>query len=134
MKAIIVDSNTDVIDGPLRQELISWARSLGVDTKRATAVFVLVETGRQTWSAVFSLKRQRDGHDYIDPNTGRLAVDYGYARFDVTEGSWPRWFGQPFELPEMRAGHLLDALAAARDAAAGLQAAVRFVANEAVAE
>jgi uncharacterized membrane-anchored protein len=130
VKAIIVDSNTDVIDGPLRQELLSWAQGLGVDTKRATAMFVLVETGRQEWSAVFSLKRQRDNHDYIDPNTGRLAVDYGCARYSVAEGSWPRWFGIPLELPEMRAGHLLDVLAAARDAASALREAVWYIANQ----
>jgi hypothetical protein len=128
MQAIIVNSSTSAIDGEWRKELLAWAEALGVDTKRATPTFILLKNTRG-WRACFSLKRQRDGHDYIDPNTGRLAVDYGHARFDVAEGSWPNWFGSPTELPNVSAGHLLDALAAAADAAADLESAARIKAN-----
>jgi hypothetical protein len=129
MQAIIVDTGTDAIDGAWRTEMLDWARSLGLDTNLATARFVLIK-GDQGWRACFSLKRQRDGHDYIDQSAGRLAVDYGVAQYDVPEGLWPRWFGQPFELPEMPAEHLLDVLAASGDAAWALRDAARSRGND----
>jgi hypothetical protein len=125
MKAIIVETSTDVIDGEMRTELLDWARGLGLDTKRATTQFVLTEGADGAWKAHFSLKRQRDGHDYIVPGTGRAATDFNAAVFEVAEGSWPRWFGQPEDLPLVRIAALMECLAIAASQGNELQQAAR---------
>lgn len=123
MKAIIVDTATSAIDEEWRLEMLDWARSLGVETSRATSAFVLLESGGG-WTAHFSLKRlKQSGHSFVDHSTGRIAVDYGCFRAPVAADSWPRWFGLPIELPEIPAAHLLNILSAADDAAAALKAA-----------
>lgn len=116
MKVIIVNAGTEHIDD-VRTELLDWARGLGVDTRIATATFVLVE-GVDGWRAHFSIKRQRDGRDYMQPGTNRVATDYGSYAVDVD--SWPTWFPAPDEAPEMAPADLLELLAVAADAASHL--------------
>lgn len=123
MRVIIVDSATDKIDGGLRTELLDWARSLGVDTVRATSTFALTREADGSVNAHFSLKRQRDGHDYVLPDANRVAVDFGAAVVPVA-GSWPDWFGNPVEVPDMPISTLLETLAVADEARGNLASAV----------
>jgi hypothetical protein len=113
VKAIIVQTSTDDIDGEMRTELLDWARGLGLDTKLSTARFVLTESVEGGWKAHFSLKRQRDGHDYVLPGTNRAATDFNAVVFDVAEGSWPSWFAQPEEIPTIQLKALMECLAIA---------------------
>lgn len=117
MKAIIVNTGGKYVDD-VRAELLDWARGLGVDTRIATATFVLIED-TDGWRAHFSIKRQRDGHDYVQPGTNRAATDYGLYVADVD--SWPTWFPQPDELPAMAAADLLEALDVASAQESGLR-------------
>lgn len=116
MKIIIVESGTSDIDYEMRQEMLDWAKDLGVDTKRAATAFVLAETPEGGWRAHFSMKQQRDGHDYVLPGTNRVATDYGSFVVDLTEGGWPRWFGAPDEIQPVPIPALLEVLAAAAGA------------------
>ena len=134
---IIVDSATSDIDGGgLRNELLEWARSLGVDTVRATPRFVLARTAEGGFAAHFSLKLQRDGHDYILPNANRVAVDFGAVTVEVAEGSWPSWFGEAVDVPDMPIPTLLEALAVADESRNNMTSAIWRRRNpvEAVAE
>jgi hypothetical protein len=118
LKVIIVDSSTSAIDGKLRNEMLDWARSLGVDTKVAKAQFAIAGNADGRCWAHFSMKRQRDGHDYVLPDTNRVATDYGSFVVEVAQGSWPRWFGDPEDVPDVPVPALLeivDAVKAASD-------------------
>lgn len=133
MKAIIVESATHLIDGGMRTELLNWAQSLGLDTARATTTFMLTSSAEGKWKAHFNLKRRRDGHDYVLPGTNRVAVDFNAAVYDVAEGSWPQWFGEPQDLPLVRLEALMECLAIAASQASELSAAA-YLRREAVAE
>jgi hypothetical protein len=136
MKAIIVDSATSNIDGDgLRSELLKWAQSIGVDTVRATPRFVIARTPEGI-AAHFSMKLQRDGHDYTLPNANRVAVDFGSVIVPVENDSWPSWFGEAVEVPEMPIPTLLETLAVADEAGSNMASAIWNRRNppEAVAE
>lgn len=117
MKAIIVNTGGKYVDD-VRTELLDWARGLGVDTRVATATFVLIED-TDGWRAHFSIRRQRDGHDYVQPGTNRSATDYGLYVADVD--SWPTWFPVPDDVPDMAAADLLEVL----DVAAAQESDIR---------
>lgn len=125
MKVIIVDSSTSLVDGELRSELLDWAGALGIDTGRATPTFVLAPSADGRMFAHFSLKRRRDGRDYLLPDANRVAIDFGAAVVEVAGASWPRWFGQPVEAPDMPIATLLETLAVADEACGNLASTVR---------
>jgi hypothetical protein len=118
VEAIIVNSGTEFIDD-VRSEMLDWARGLGVDTRIATTTFVLIKD-TDGWRAHFSLKRQRDGHDYVQPGSNRVAADYGIYVVEVD--AWPAWFPAPEEVPDMASSDLLELLSVAADAASHLRA------------
>lgn len=124
MKVIIVDSATDLIDAGERPQLLDWARDLGVDINRATPRFVLTPAEAGGAIAHFSLKRQRDGHDYVLPNTNRVAVDFAAFAVEVPQGSWPRWFGESVDVPDMPIATLLEVLAVADEARSNMASAL----------
>lgn len=117
MKAIIVHTNTKAVDD-VRAELLDWARGLGLDTRLATTTFVLI-AGDDGWRAHFSLKRQRDGRDYMEPGANRVATDFGCYVVDVD--SWPAWFPDAENVPDMAAAELLELLAVAAESASHLK-------------
>lgn len=116
MRIVIVETDTSDIDAEMRQELLIWASGIGLDTKRAGQRFVLTENAAGWWDAHFTIRRQRDGHDYVLPGTGRLAVDYGAKVLIAPMNDWPRWFGQPDDVPDMPIADLLELLDVAADA------------------
>lgn len=120
MKAIVIDSGNDYID-PMRRELLDWARGLGVDTRTAMARFMLAEHA-DGWRAHFGMKRQRDGHDYVLPGTNRVAADFDLA-VPVAEGSWPAWFGDATDFPDVEPAFLLELLWVVDDAGSRLRSA-----------
>lgn len=122
---IIVDSATSEIDKDgLRTELLDWAGALGVDTVHATPRFALTRTTDGRFMAHFSMKLQRDGHDYILPNANRVAVDFGSVVIEVENESWPRWFGEAVEVPDMPIPMLLETLAVADEARSNMASAI----------
>jgi hypothetical protein len=121
---IIVDSATSSIDGDgLRSELLKWAQSLGIDTIHATPRFVIARTPEGI-AAHFSMKLQRDGHDYILPNANRVAVDFGSVVVPVENDSWPGWFGEAVDVPDMPIPTLLEVLAVADEARSNMASAI----------
>lgn len=117
MKAIIVDTGNDHVDD-VRRELLDWAEGLGVDVRNVSSTFLLLQI-EQKWRAVFSIRRKRDGHDYVVPGTNRLATDYGSYAVDVE--SWPSWFPPPSEVPLMTAANMLELLDIAAEAEGSLR-------------
>lgn len=95
VKAIIVNGGLRETDG-VRHEMVEWARSLGVNTKKAVPVFALVQDESGNWTAHFSIKRgpegNPDGPDLIQAGSNRVQTDYGCTVIDVVQASWPRWF------------------------------------------
>jgi hypothetical protein len=110
MRIVIVETDTGDIDADMRHELLTWARALGLDTKQACTRFVLTEAPEGWWTAHFSLRRQRDGRNYVLPGADRLAVDYGTFVRNAPMNDWPRWFADPDEIPDMPIPELLEAL------------------------
>lgn len=117
MKAIIVNSGTGHVDD-VRLELLEWARNLGVDARRAKATFVLIQDA-DGWRGHFSMKRQRDGHDYVEPGANRVATDFGI--FVVPVESWPEWFPVADTVPDIAAADLLELLDVADEQALQLR-------------
>lgn len=125
MKVIIVETGTTDIDMEMREELLAWARGLGLDVKIATTRFVLAEEPMGYWRAHFSLKRQVDGRDYVLPGTSRVAVDYDSLVAIAPLNDVPRWFPTVDEAPDMPIAALLEALDVAADARLQLSVAAR---------
>lgn len=125
MKVVIVETGTSDVDAEMRDELLTWARSLGLDTKIAATRFVLAEDPAGYWCAHFSLKRQKDGRDYVMPGTNRVAVDYDSFIRISPMNDVPRWFPQVDEVPDMPIAALLEALDVAADARLQLRVASR---------
>lgn len=121
MRIVIVQTGTSDVDGEMREELLTWARGIGLDTKLACAAFVLAEEPAGCWTAHFSMKQQHDGRDRILPGTNRLATDYGSVALPAPKSDWPRWFDQPDEVPDIPIPALLEAL----DVAAASRLALR---------
>lgn len=121
MRIVIVETGTSDVDGEMREELLTWARGIGLDTKLACTAFVLAEEPAGSWTAHFSMKQQRDGRDRILPGTNRVATDYGSVALPAPKIAWPRWFDQPDEVPDIPFPALLEAL----DVAAASRSALR---------
>lgn len=124
MKVIIVATGTRYVDAE-RSKLLDWAVALGVDTKRAKPTFVLIEDA-SGWRAHFAIKLRRDGEnfDYVLPGANRVATDY--EGFSAAVTSWPQWFPEPDEIPDMSAAALLQALEVAGAQALSIESQLRF--------
>ena len=128
MKAIIVVSACREVD-PVRIELINWAQSLGVNTKKALPLFVLAQVESGAWQAHFSIKRGPDGNpdgpDLVLQGTNRVQADYGCKVVEVAEGSWPRWFPVADDVPDAPVSLLLELLAVTESAGLELKHRLR---------